>query len=196
VSTTRTATTSESEKPSDALKAKAPPTLEFKRLTAECGRGAFACGNGDIDSWFRNKAFKHHQDLKARVVTAHLLNNAKPVGFYAMTIRLEKDDQLDMPRRMLARPQSGHFTSVQLCSVAVQRSLQRQGIGTILMGAALQDFYEVAVRTGIYALTLVAVDREVAKFYERLGFVQYGNPDAMQPKMLLPADSVIETLGG
>lgn len=61
-----------------------------------------------------------------------------------------------------------------------------------MMGAAIRDFYEVAVRTGIYAMTLEAVDRNVAKFYERLGFVHYGDPERMMPKMLLPAASVIE----
>jgi GNAT superfamily N-acetyltransferase len=175
------------------------PPLAFKRLSPECGRGAFSCGDADIDKWFRNKSLDHHQDYRCRVVTAHLNNNPTPVGFFAMCIRLEKDDQLDLDHRIESRSQSGLFTSVQLNSVAVHRTMQRQGLGTVLMGAALAEFYEIVIRTGIYALTLVAANRAVVDFYSKLGFVVYGDRDTSMPKMILPAASVvelIETAGG
>ena len=69
--------------------------------------------------------------------------------------------------------------------------MQRQKLGTVMMCAVLGDFYEVAVRTGVYALTLVAINQDVASFYRGLGFVPYG-PDSDMPKLLLPSKSVIE----
>ena len=59
------------------------------------------------------------------------------------------------------------------------------------MGAALDDLYEVAVRTGVFALTLIAIDQKTAGFYRKLGFVDFGDPNATQPALLLPAASVI-----
>jgi hypothetical protein len=59
------------------------------------------------------------------------------------------------------------------------------------MGAALDDLYEVAVRTGVFALTLVAIDKKTAEFYRKMGFVDFGAPEAAQPALLLPAASVI-----
>jgi GNAT superfamily N-acetyltransferase len=171
------------------------PPLAFKRLSPECGRGAFSCGDDEIDKWFRNKSLNHHQNYRCRVVTAHLNDNPAPVGFFAMCIRLERDDQLDTERRAASRSQSGLFTSVQLNSVAVQRTMQRQGFGTVLMGAALAEFYEIVIRTGIYALTLVAANRTVVDFYNQLGFVVYGDRDTSMPKMILPAASVVELIG-
>lgn len=171
-----------------------PPTLEFKRLAADCNRGAFYCGDNDIDRWFKNNALQHHNDLKARVVTAHLLGNPAPVGFYATTIRIEPESWLE--GRWFSRPQSGYFSSVQLCSVAVHRKMQRQGIGRVMMAYAIKDFYEIVMKTGIFAMTLVALDKEVAKFYEKLGFVQYGDKEATMPRMLLPAQSVVEMIEG
>jgi GNAT superfamily N-acetyltransferase len=178
-----------------AKTAEFPPPLSFKRLSPECGRGAFSCGDNDIDRWFRGQSLNHHQNYRCRVVTAHLTNNPVPVGFFAMCIRLERDDQLEQARRAESRSQSGMFTSVQLNSVAVQRTMQRQGIGTVLMGAALAEFYEIVIRTGIYALTLVAANRSVVDFYERLGFIVYGDHDTSMPKMILPAASVVELIG-
>jgi GNAT superfamily N-acetyltransferase len=161
-------------------------------------RGTFVCGYRDIDRWFREDALKCHAELQYRVVTAHLVGQLDSVvGFYAMTTLLESQIELEGGSRWLGfRPQSGRFSTVQLSYVAVHRDLQRQGYGTVLMGAVLQDFYEVVIRTGIFSLTLQAINRDVMDFYKRLGFVQYGNPHAEMPKMILPAQSVIETIGG
>jgi len=60
-------------------------------------------------------------------------------------------------------------------------------------GLAIKD---ITKPKGIFALTLVAVDRPTTAFYQKLGFVVYGDPDATMPKMLLPARSVIETVEG
>jgi len=60
-----------------------------------------------------------------------------------------------------------------------------------MMGAALRDFYEIVVRSGVCAMTLQAVDQETTEFYAGLGFVPYGQAGAMMPKMFLPADAVI-----
>jgi GNAT superfamily N-acetyltransferase len=111
-----------------------------------------------------------------------------------MTMRLEPEKQLG--EQFAPLTQGGFFNSVQLCSVAVQHSMQRRGIGTVIMGRALDDFYEVATRTGVFAMTLVAANRSVVRFYADLGFVIYGDQAAAQPKMLLPAAAVIEARGG
>jgi hypothetical protein len=43
-------------------------------------------------------------------------------------------------------------------------------------------------------MTLQAVDRQTTEFYKNLGFLFYGQPDAMMPKMFLAADAVIEII--
>jgi GNAT superfamily N-acetyltransferase len=116
------------------------------------------------------------------------------MGFYAMTVQLEQASNLDRQTRGSTKSQGGFFSAVQLCSVAVEKAMQRQGFGTVLMGAALHDFYEIVVRTGIYAMTLMAANRDVVDFYSQLGFVVYGDPESHMPKMILPAASVIEII--
>jgi GNAT superfamily N-acetyltransferase len=170
------------------------PALDTRRLTDECSRAAFSCGNLDIDQWFRAKALKEHNALSCRVMTGHLPGNSSPVGFYATTMKMESENALPQEHRSLLRWYSGSakmFPVMHLRYVAVIRPLQRQGFGTVLMGAAIDDFYEVAVRTGIFALTLVAIDQKTADFYHQLGFVNFGEPTATQPSLLLPALSVI-----
>jgi hypothetical protein len=79
-----------------------PPPIEFKRLSADCRRGAFSCWQRDIDKWFKDKALKHHQTLRSRVVTAHFLNTPNPVGFYALTMKLERESLLERDKWLLS----------------------------------------------------------------------------------------------
>lgn len=169
-------------------------TLEFRRLTDKCRRGAFSCGNSEIDRWFKRDSLKQHVSMRFRVSTAYYTNTDNLVGFYALTTKLENESLLDKQTRLITFSQYGYFTTVRLAWVAVQRHLQRKGFGRAIMGSAIQDFYEIAVRTGIYAMTLTAIDTKTAEFYGKLGFVYYGDRDATQPSMLLPSRSVIEMI--
>jgi len=142
------------QKPDDP----APPELEFKRLSEHCRRDAFSCGDREIDRWFRKDALKAHSRMGAgfRVVTAHLVGDPRPAGFYALCMYLENENNLEKSGRPKLFSRSGFFPTLRLGYLAVNRSMQRQKIGTTIMGAVLDDFYQIAVRTGVYALTLTA----------------------------------------
>lgn len=170
-------------------------TLEIRWLTDQCSRATFSCGSKDIDKWFQKKALKHHLSMNCRVATGHLPGNASPVGFYAATMKLENENDLPKEQRSLLSwdgwGPNRLFPTMHLRYIGVAKPMQRQGFGTVLMGAALEDFYQVAVRTGIFAMTLVAIDRRTAGFYRKMGFIDFGDPQATQPNLLLPAASVI-----
>jgi GNAT superfamily N-acetyltransferase len=87
------------------------------------------------------------------------------------------------------RAQLSSLHAVHLQWVAVETDLQRSGIGTLLMGSAIEDFYQIADRTGIAALTLTPISNAAASFYGSLGFITYGSGDL--PPMFLPAETVI-----
>lgn len=175
-------------------------TLEIRRLTDQCSRAAFSCGEKDIDKWFQKKALKHHLSMNCRVVTGHLPGNAHPVGFYAATMRLENESDLPKEQKSLLNwdgwGSNRVFPAMHLRYVGVTKPMQRQGFGKVLMGAALEDFYQVATRTGIFALTLVAIDRKTANFYRKMGFIDFGDANVAQPKLLLPAASIIDLRSG
>lgn len=169
-----------------------PLTLEFRSLSGPIRRGSFVCGLREIDRWCAD-AHKDHDRLKLRVTTAHITGNPTVAGLYALRIRLESDKDINGNGGTF-RMEHGYFSAVQLCYVAVQRPLQRQGVGRLLMARAISEFGRVAKLTGICAMTLVSVDEDKARFYESLGFRQYGAP-SKQPKMFLPARTAIELLG-
>ncbi|WP_456710531.1 GNAT family N-acetyltransferase [Bradyrhizobium sp. USDA 4452] len=135
--------------------------------------------------------------MLSRTVTAHLDGGDDPVGFYAMTIGPEPADQFVAEEEqswlstMKARFLRSQLTTVQLLWVGVETRLHRLGIGTLLMGHALDDFYQVIERTGVAALTLHPISTNAATFYSSIGFQPYGTGNPK--RMLLSADAVIET---
>lgn len=159
MSTTPTSQTSESETTNDARAD--PPALEFRRLTHHCARARFCCGHNEIDDWFRRQSHDDHEALACRVTTVHLIDNPDPVGFYAMTTRLQRVSEFAQYAPAGSRQQGGYLTTVQLSWVAVMRECQRRGFGTVMMGAALRDFYEIVIRAGVCAMTLQAIDLRV-----------------------------------
>ena len=64
------------------------------------------------------------------------------------------------------------------------------GIGTEMMGHAIDNFFEVVERTGAYGLILQSLDTKTKDFYYKLGFADYG--DEASRRMILPALGVIE----
>jgi hypothetical protein len=78
-----------------------------------------------------------------RVVTAHLVGDVRPVGFYGLCMFLEHENNLEKSSRPKLFGQGGLFPTVRLGWLAVQASAQRQKIGTTIMGSVLDDFYEI-----------------------------------------------------
>jgi GNAT superfamily N-acetyltransferase len=115
-----------------------------------------------------------------------------------MTIGPEPADQFSQEQTLLDRiaaqfSRSQQLTTVQLIWVGVESSLHRKGIGTLLMGHALDDFYQVVDRTGVAALTLHPISINAESFYSSIGFAPYGT--GKPKRMLLSAEAVIAFRG-
>lgn len=168
--------------------------LQFQPLSGPLRKGAFCCGVGEIDRWFE-KAHKRHSRLEARITTAHFAGNSTPVAFYALCSALEHDGALSTSGVQSYFSKAGHFSCVQIPYIGVQQQLQGNGIGRHLMIAAIRDFAQVALLTGVCALTLVALDERRAAFYATLGFKEYDREHG-RPKMLMPAQTAIDLYQG
>jgi GNAT superfamily N-acetyltransferase len=167
--------------------------LRFERLSQTYEASAFSCGVTIIDNWFARRSYQDHLDLLCRVATAHLPGVRAPVGYYSMCMATEYESQFDDGhpiRKLKYFWKDRHAIVCKLEWVAVERDFQGRGIGTLLMGKAIEDFADVVDRTGVFALIIQAIDRRVQAFYRHLGFEDYGDPALL--KMILPAMSVMD----
>jgi GNAT superfamily N-acetyltransferase len=166
-----------------------PARLEFRRLCAECARDKFDCGEIELDSYFKVRALIEQEALYSRTITVHLDGDyATPVGLYCMTIWSEPEDWFTgVSPWFSTKVRRRSLLTVHLRWVAVIRDCQRYGIGALLMGRAIDDFYHVTNRTGIAALTLKPISNAAESFYRKLGFEPYDNGQ----RMFLSAETVI-----
>lgn len=149
----------------------------------------FDCGEIEIDKYFKVRALIDQEGLYYRTITAHLNGDYEiPVGFYCMTIHSEPEDWFTGCSPWFStKVRKRSLLTVHLRWVAVIRDCQRYGIGTLLMGRAIDDFYQVTDRTGIAALTLKPISNEAKLFYRKLGFEPYDG----EQRMFLSAETVI-----
>lgn len=143
----------------------------------------------EIDDWFHQKSHKRHLAYLVRTYTAHTSGNVSAAGFYSLTLGSELWNELAVPDRRSSDSKS--FPAVQVHYFAVHRSMQRRGIGRLLMAHALEQSCEIARIAGAHAVKLIAANEEVAEFYLKLGFRTYSENDG-RPMMLLPIQSLIE----
>jgi len=93
----------------------------------------------------------------------------------------------------MARRLPREVAGIKLGRLAVARSRQRQGLGKLLMVAAMTKFVEVFDSAGGIGLFVDAKDGEAKAYYKRFGFVSL--PD--NPLLLfLPLQTIRDVLAG
>lgn len=166
--------------------------LEYRPLH-EVHEGAFSCGEYEIDRWYKKKAREEHKKFHSRVTVANFENSTEFVAIYALTVRLENEKALtqnDKKEWGGYKKVNNLFICLSLDYLAVSKKYQRNGVGKIVMGRVLEEFATIAQTSSIQLLTGRAIDTDVFKFYEKLGFQVYGS-DQRQPFMYLPVQSVL-----
>ncbi|MCJ2142772.1 GNAT family N-acetyltransferase [Methylobacterium sp. E-066] len=156
--------------------------IRIERIPSrDCVR-RFKCGETSIDKWVSDKAFKHHDQDRSRVFCALKGESTAALGFYALSF------SPILPTYLFGqhadRYQDGDAPFVYIEWLAVQRSIQSNGIGTVLLINALQRAYSVSRNVAIYGVALRALNDRTRAYYEGHGFV--AREDSAFPLMILP----------
>ena len=132
-------------------------------------RAAFDCGDGDLNTFLQRYARPSHDRGGAKTFLAVDDNSGKVLGFYSLSpASIAYEGAPEDIRRGLARHEVPVF---RLGRLAVDRSMQGQGLGGQLLLAAGRRCLRVAVEVGGVALLIDAKNADVATWYERYGAV-------------------------
>ena len=156
--------------------------LNIGPLDRTYDRGAFCCGKTPIDNYVKNNIRKEHEAYNVRVFVASYIDSTEILGLYALTIKSVDPQKVSAE----AQKQFGRVESVPtiyLSCIAVNQAVQGKGIGYFLMMNALNRALEISENAGVFAVTLEAIDEEVAKKYEGYGFERFidGELDMFMP---------------
>ncbi len=142
--------------------------LSIQPLTGRHDRSAFESGSAQLDAWLRQTAQQHQRRGISKTFVAVADDAPSRIrGFYALTAcevlteELPPDLAKNLPRRI---------PGIRLGRLAVDRSVQGQGLGELLLVDAIARARRVLEHVGVHALFVDAKDERAAAFYRKYGF--------------------------
>jgi GNAT superfamily N-acetyltransferase len=131
-------------------------------------RDGFHCGAASLDTWLVEHAPGADAAGSARSYVVVDEEQDRVVGYHALTIAsLEREEAIG--RASLGMPRHP-IPAMLVARLAVDESVQGEGVGATLLTDAMQRTLLVAEETGIRLLLVHAVNEEAKGFYLHFGF--------------------------
>jgi len=136
-------------------------------------RGAFSCGNLELDDWFRRRASQDEKRDVARVFVA-VDEELGVVGFYTLsTYTLSIDDLPELLARKL--PRYDAIPAALIGRLARDERARGRGVGDLLLADAVRRILSVADAVAVFAIVVDAKDERSVDFYRAFGFQPFPN---------------------
>lgn len=142
--------------------------LSIQPLTGRHERSAFESGSAQLDAWLRQIAQQHQKRGISKTFVA-VTGDApsRVLGYYALTACEILTEELPED---LARKLPRNVPGIRLGRLAVDHSVQGQGLGELLLMDAIARSKHVLEHVGVHALFVDAKDKPAAGFYRKYGF--------------------------
>ena len=154
-------------------------------------RDGFDCGSEPLNLFLKQTARQHAERGISRtfVLVDEGATAPKPiVGFFSLNICQIKSVSLSQAEaKKLPRDVSG----IRLGRLAVSKEHQRQGVGKMLLVAAMGKLMEIFNTAGGIGLFVDAKDQDAKKYYEQFGFVPMPSNEL---ELFLPVKTIHEAL--
>jgi ribosomal protein S18 acetylase RimI-like enzyme len=164
---------------------------KIELLTKLHDRDGFDCGSEPLNLFLKQTARQHAERGISRtfVLVDEGASASKPViGFFSLNLCQIKSESLSPPEaKKLPRDVSG----IRLGRLAVAKAYQRQGIGKILLVAAMGKFIEIFNAAGGIGLFVDAKDQEARRYYEQFGFIALPSNEL---ELFLPVRTIQDAL--
>jgi GNAT superfamily N-acetyltransferase len=167
-----------------------PETFRIELLSGDQDRSKFISGSDALDRYFCEHA---SQDIKRRIATCFVAisNDTQEVaGYYTLTATsialsgLSAEIVNKLPRYPVV-------PAVLLGRLAVARSCQSRGLGSILLADTLKRTSRAEF--GVFAMVVDAKDMTAQRFYEHHGFTLLPGEDR---RLCLPITTALQRLAG
>ena len=145
--------------------------LPPERLRAEHDASGFANGkHASLDRWLKERTLAS-EGLSARIyVICRIAAPLTIVGYYAISTAMEERQAL--PSAKLRRGMPNQIPLLLIGRLALDASVQGNGLGADLLSDAVRRCCAAAQIAGARAIAAHAIDDDAAGFYARHGFVR------------------------
>jgi predicted N-acetyltransferase YhbS len=143
------------------------PERRLERLSSQHLVRQFESGNGELDTWLARHAVAAQQMDSAR--TFVLVEGGSVLGYFSLTMGSVL--RTAAPGKLVRGLPSYPVGMVLLARLAVDRTSQGRGIGSLLLAEALRKAVAAGEAAAARLVVVDAIDERAAQFYARHGFV-------------------------
>jgi GNAT superfamily N-acetyltransferase len=140
----------------------------IQRLDRTHDRSSFDCGQLMLNDWLKNRASQFDRRDLSRTFVATRPGDSRVLGYYAISSHRVLHEVLP-PQESKGLPRLD-VPVVLLGRLAVDQSVQRQGLGSLLLVDVLRRAAAISEQVGIRAVEVEAIDQAAKEFYLRFGF--------------------------
>jgi hypothetical protein len=144
-------------------------SYQISYLSPEFDSGDFSCGITQLDSYIKKFALKNQRANIGTTRVLHVKDQCKILGYY--TICASKVEQVDIPSIYLQTLPKYPIPCILIGKLALDKSLQKLGLGGYLLFDALQRAILVSKTLGCFAVIVDTYDPGVIPFYTKYGFI-------------------------
>ncbi len=143
-------------------------TFEIRRFTSSHDRSLFDCGVPSLNGWLLKQVSQYERRDLARTYVVVSAGDERVLGYYALSMHrvchevLPVDQAKGLPRL--------DVPVVLLGRLAVDKTVQGQGLGALLLLDALARSAHISRHVGVRAVEVDAIDESAQGFYLKYGF--------------------------
>ncbi len=142
----------------------------IEELGPDHDRSAFSCGRASLDEFLKQYAGQNQKTGVSRTFVALQPGEKLVCGYYSLAAGSVNLEALtDEQRKRLPKYP---VPVAHLGRLAVDKSVQGQGLGSFLLLDALCRIDRVDRSIGIHAVEVVAIDDAAKRFYLKYGFTE------------------------
>ena len=130
----------------------------------------FNCGAPALDRWLKDSALRAQRQGSAQTRVLCRSNESVALGYFSIT-------PTQVARETLPSAPAGGLSTIPaylLARLALDRSLQGQGLGADLLGVALRNIVAASALAGGRLIVVDAIDSDAVNFYQHHGFTRIG----------------------
>ena len=163
-----------------------PSTWLIEKLDKRHDRAAFSCGIDELNTYLHRFAGQNEKTgISQHFVAVATVGDSKVLGYYALSAASVAFEVV--PEELKKRLPRYPIPVAHLGRLAVDRSMQGQGLGEDLLIDAMTRITRAGKEIGIHAIEVVAINESAKRFYLKYGFAELKDD---QHHLYLPMSAV------
>jgi GNAT superfamily N-acetyltransferase len=155
------------------------PEWKIEPLGSHHVRADFDCGEPSLSDWIRQQASQFVSRDLANVYVLVRRDDPRVRGYYAISTCQIRFEELPS-RHSKGLPRKPGIPAALIGKLAVDRSLQGQKLGGVLLYDALRRVPDLSETIGIRAVVVDAIDERAREFYLHHEFIAFADdPDRL-----------------